>query len=150
MKSARSASRNSSHGQGEANRAVRARSARGTIVAPQTNIVPISTERDAAEQFSALVVDFSAGQLASAARRSKETAKRWKSARAFPNGVSLIHMACSLPTVNMWLKSQIDAGDRAAQSGSADGVWEAVEMVAQNPGPEGDMARAMVRARGKS
>jgi hypothetical protein len=121
---------------------VNARRALGVKVTHRKSLHPL-TERDAAEKFSAAVIDFSAGQLASAARRSKDTAKRWKSARACPNGASLINMARSLPTIRTWLLSQIDA-EMAIQF-DAGHLYSALKNLADVEGQEGDAARGILR-----
>jgi len=92
------------HGQARARSSTRSR---GTKFVPSTKFVPKIDEREAAQQFSAVVTDFSAGQLASASDRSKETAKNWKAGRAFPNGASIINLARANPTIRAWLMHEI-------------------------------------------
>lgn len=69
------------------------------------------TDREAAKRFRSTVINFSAGQLAIAAQRSKDTAKSWKAGRACPNAASLINMARALPTVAAWLAHEIERGE---------------------------------------
>lgn len=84
----------------------------GTNLARQKTFVPVPiTERQTAESFSALVMPFSAGQLANAGGRSKETAKGWKAGRAAPNAASLINLARTMPTVRAWLYAEIEQHD---------------------------------------
>jgi len=91
-----------------------------------------------------VVTDFSAGQLASASDRSKETAKNWKAGRAFPNGASLINLARSIPIVRAWLLHEI--GECAEFDGPqvADAI---VKLLAQ---PEGEaLRRALLKAQAR-
>lgn len=64
-------------------------------------------DRDAAERFSATVIDFSAADLARAARRTKSAAKGWKDASRAPSLASAINMARQIPGVRAWLMQEI-------------------------------------------
>lgn len=119
-----------------------ARRARDANVAARTNVgatkIPVS-DRDAAERFSLITVEFSAGDLAKAARRTKAAAKGWKDASRAPGLASVINMARQLPTIRAWLMQEIDAG------GDGLDVVSALQSVANSPGPEGDAIRAILR-----
>jgi hypothetical protein len=73
----------------------------GENFAPTKNFAPV-TEQEAAQEFSAVILPFSVGQLAQATGRSKETAKCWKAGRAFPNGVSLMALVAEFPQIRAW------------------------------------------------
>lgn len=73
----------------------------GEKFAPTKKFSPV-TEQEAAEEFSAVIIDFSVGELAHATGRSKETAKCWKAGRAFPNGVSLMALVAQFPRIRVW------------------------------------------------
>lgn len=118
--------------------------AKAADVTARTNVA--ASDRDVAERFSAAVVEFSAGDLAKAARRTKAAAKGWKDASRCPSGASLINMAATIPAVRNWLNSEIDRGARDAQAGSADAVARALRELANVPGPEGDAIRAVMRS----
>lgn len=119
-----------------------ARRARDANVVARTNVeaakIPVS-DRDAAERFSLITVEFSAGDLARAARRTKAAAKGWKDASRAPGLASVINMARQLPTIRAWLMAEIDAG------GNGIDVVSALKAVANAPGPEGDAIRAILR-----
>jgi hypothetical protein len=106
-----------------------------TIVAPKN--LPVS-DRDVAERFSLISVEFSAPELAHAARRTKAAAKGWKDASRAPGLASVINMARQLPTIRAWLMAEIDAG------GNGDPI-AALQAAANAPGPEGDAIRAILR-----
>jgi len=72
-------------------------------VATRTNVAASWDDRDAAEKFSAVVVEFSAADLARAARRTKAAAKGWKDGSRAPSLASARNMAVSIPAVRKWL-----------------------------------------------
>jgi hypothetical protein len=84
--------------------------ARGTTVFTPPKVSPKITNLEATEQVSALVIGFSAGTLAKAAGRSKDSAKHWKIGHACPNLASAINLARSIPSVRAWLLEQIELG----------------------------------------
>jgi len=75
----------------------------GANVAARTNVAASWDDREAAERFSAAVVEFSAADLARAARRTKAAAKGWKDASRAPGLSSTINMARSIPAIRSWL-----------------------------------------------
>lgn len=117
--------------------------AAATNVAVRTNVAAL-TDRDAAEGFSATVHEFSAGQLAKAARRTKAAAKGWKDASRCPSAASLINMARSLPCVQGWLAVESGFADRAAQANSIDAVIRALYSIASGAGEEAMRARRII------
>lgn len=72
-------------------------------VTARTNVTASWDDREAAERFSAAVIDFSAADLAKAARRTKAAAKGWKEASRAPGLSSTLNMAKNLPAVRKWL-----------------------------------------------
>lgn len=105
-------------------------------------------ERQAAQEFSNVVLPFSAGDLAQAANRTKEAAKGWKMGRSLPSGSSLIMLASQIPAVKKWLLHKIERG--------ADPQFDSPEIVtamlttlqalADRPGPEGEAVRGILRS----
>jgi hypothetical protein len=124
------------------NAATKAIAVRGANVAARTNVAAPLSDRDAAERFSLITVEFSSGDLARAARRTKAAAKGWKDASRAPGLASIINIARALPSVRQWLIAEIDAGR------SDHDVVGALKALARQSGTEGDVARAMVRAMG--
>ncbi len=117
---------------------------RGTNVRPRTNVIPI-TDREAAQKFSALVIAFPAGQLAQAAARTKDSAKGWKKARAFPSGASLINMCRAIPSVYEWLQTEIEHGGEVFESDrNLTLAYQETMRLASTPGKRGDEARKML------
>lgn len=112
----------------------------GEKIAPATNFAPVLTEQEAAAEFSAVILDFSAGELARASRRSKETAKCWKAGRAFPNGVSLLALVNEFPKIRAWVNAKTGGFD------SPRGLSAAFALVEQIMATDTPDARAM-RAR---
>jgi len=106
-------------------------------------LLPFIDEREAAEQFSAVVVDFSAGQLAQLARRTKGTAKNWKAGRVFPNGASLLNLAMTVPVVNAWVQAKIGRPEFDCPR-TAHETINALHFAASLPGPAGEEARAIL------
>lgn len=123
----------------------------GTNLSPQKIVVPI-TERDAAQEFSAVIIPFTAGELAQAAKRSKEAAKAWKEGRSLPSGWSLLNMAQEIPEVRNWMLAKLGVGARVGfDSPEAVGaIAAAVQAVASMPGPSGDAVRAILARKGAS
>lgn len=118
----------------------------GAKIAPGARFSPIN-DRDAAEEFALLVVDFSAGQLAKAACRSKETAKCWKAGRALPNGASLLNLAGNIPRIHDWVIGKISR--TAPVLGSTNiltTLIASLQVAAQMPGADGAQARAVLAA----
>ena len=119
-------------------------------VAARTNVAaskaPVG-DRDVAERFSALVVPFSAGDLARAAHRTKAAAKGWKDASRAPSLASVINMARQIPAVRQWLYAAIDKSGDGAQFDMESprflaSLIGAVHKLSQMPGPDGDAVRA--------
>lgn len=76
--------------------------ARRERFSPQKSLPPRISEIEAAAEFSAVILPFSAGQLAQASGRSKETAKCWKAGRSFPNGTSIKALEAAYPLIRSW------------------------------------------------
>lgn len=76
----------------------------------QKRLVP-ADEQQAAKSFSAVVIPFSAGELAQAAHRTKEAAKAWKAGRSLPSGWSLLNMAQDIPAVRNWMLGMLGVTD---------------------------------------
>lgn len=132
---------------------------RGQSFVPRTNVrptartsgpasvAPIITEDEAAKEFSAVVLEFSRGDLAQLSGRTKEAAKHWKAGTRAPNSSSLITMARRNSRIKEWVIAQMDAD---VPGGGDDAKAELemraqLQMTAQMPGQEGAMARAMLK-----
>lgn len=116
-----------------------------TTVGPMASVVTLD-DQGAREAFSAVVIDIAPAQLAKAARRTKECARQWKTAKRFPCGRSLINMARKLPTVKAWLYEEIERTDEGFASDRAlSGSYQKLIEIASRPGKDGDEARKMLR-----
>lgn len=82
----------------------------GTTVLPPTTVLP-ACEREAAKAFSALVIPFSRGELASAAMRTKDAAKKWKDGTALPNGYTMLMLGREIPAVRNWMLGMLGVTD---------------------------------------
>lgn len=116
---------------------------RGNNFVPSNKLLPFTDEREAAAQFSAVVHDFSAGQLAQLARCTKGTAKNWKAGRVFPNGAKLLNLATNCPIVNAWVHSKIGRPEFDCPRTVHETI-NALQFAASLPGPAGDEARAIL------
>lgn len=129
--------------QGGALSAPRATSALGKSLVGKNRFVP-ATERDAAQEFAAVILNFSRGELANAAKRTKDAAKAWKEGRALPSGWSLLNMAKEIPAVRNWmLGTGADTEFESPQVLNA--IVGAVQTLANMPGRDGDAARLMLQ-----
>ena len=114
--------------------------------------LPLQTEREYAEKFSPVIEDMNLRRISKAVGRSVETVKAWRARRAFPNGASLLNAAKAFPAVRNWLLDELDGYDRCDPMGRADmpqdltQLLSGLDRVAAMPGPEGDMARALLKA----
>lgn len=121
---------------------------RATSLALQKNIVPV-TERDAAQEFSAVIIQFSSGELAQAAKRSKEAAKAWKEGRSLPTAWSMLNMAREIPAVRNWMLAKLGADPQFNSPEMLSVLVGAVQTVAAMPGMDGDRLRALIAGPGK-
>lgn len=96
-----------------------------------------------------MILPFTVGQLAQASGRTKEAAKKWKEGRSLPSAWSMLNMAQTIPAVRDWVISRVgnDSHPHSPQTISA--VVEAVMMVANAPGPDGDAVRSILSRGGK-
>lgn len=118
------------------------RRARGTNFVPQTNFVPEKDE-SLAERFSAVVLPFTAKQLAKVTGCSPETAKAWRNGRQFPHGEHIFKLARSIQSVRAFLYSEIEPSIDAPSTIAA--LVAGLQHVASQKGPDGDAARALLR-----
>lgn len=122
----------------------RATRVRGASFAPKQILPPRISDREAAERFQAVVIGYSAKQLAQAAGRTVEAAKEWLAGTRMPSGASLINMARALPCVLAWINEEAQAGHRAAMAQSDDIVLAALRRLKDAPGTEGEAVRAIL------
>jgi hypothetical protein len=121
---------------------------------PPTNLaedsfIGLGDERDEAQAFAAVVIDISPRLLAKAAKRTTEAAKGWKGGRSLPSTWSMLNMARKIPKVREYMLLKLGAGPHM-QFNSPQGMSalvEAVQMIANLPGPEGDALRALLQGR---
>lgn len=116
-------------------------------VAGRTNVAAL-TNHVAAQDFSAIVIPFSAADLAKAAKRTKAAAKGWKDGSRCPDTPSMINMARTLPSVRDLVISWIDDGLPAARANSVDAITAALRQLAKSDGAEGQAIRALLREAG--
>lgn len=118
----------------------------GTNVAPQTNLAPLGDERDEAQEFSAKIIDFSAAELARAAKRTKEAAKGWKEGRSLPSTWSMLNMARTIKPARDYMLAKLGAGPHMNFNSpqGIDALVKAVSVLSSMPGPEGDAIRAIL------
>ena len=123
---------------------------RGTTVVGRTTIVPsypqrFQTETEAAREFSALVLPFTAEDLSNASGRTTEAAKKWKSGKRFPNGTSLLNMGKTIPKVRDWIQAELGGPPiKADGPDMLSPVIAGLHAAAQLPGEQGAIARAML------
>lgn len=118
----------------------------GTKLVPPTNVVALGDERDEAQAFACVVVDFDAAVLARAAKRTKEAARGWKEGRSLPSTWSMLNMARTMKPVRDYMLAKLGAGP-AIQFNSPQGMdalVQAVHLLANTPGPEGEAIRALL------
>lgn len=122
----------------------------GTTVLPPTTVMP-TCERAAAKAFSALVIPFSRGELATAAMRTKDAAKKWKDGTALPNGYTMLMLGREIPAVRNWMLGMLGLTDERDEvpEDAQEVLWEGIDFVAAIPGPRGAKARAMQAKRRK-
>lgn len=77
-----------------------------THVVPVTHVIP-ENEHDAAEEFSAVILPFSRGELARAGKRGKYAAKRWKDGQVLPSAWTMMHLAREIPTIRNWIAAKM-------------------------------------------
>jgi hypothetical protein len=112
----------------------RAMGVRGTTFFTPPKVSPKITDSEALEQVSALVLGFSAGTLAKATDRSKDSAKHWKAGHACPNLASTINLARSIPAVRAWLMEQIANGEQPEGPQLIAGLEQRIAMLERERG----------------
>lgn len=111
----------------------------GDNFSPKNKFTPV-TEQEAAKEFSAVILQFSVGELAHATGRSKDTVKCWKSGRAFPNGASLMALIAEFPRIEAWVRSK--TGSAFQSPASLGEVFGLLERLMQSDTAEGRAMRA--------
>jgi hypothetical protein len=114
----------------------------GENFSPSKNFSPVfspMSEVDAAQEFAAVILPFSVGELATATNRSKETAKCWKLGRAFPNGVSLMALVAEFPAIRAWAHERTGGFDSSQSLGT---MFALLEKVMASDTAEGRAMRA--------
>jgi hypothetical protein len=115
-----------------------------TTVVPPTMILP-ANDREAAAEFSAVILKYSVGEVASAAKRTKDAAKKWKAGNAMPCGLALMQMAQTLPAVRNWMLSKLGPSFQQNSPQNLSMAVVGIQTLAAKPGPEGDAVREALR-----
>lgn len=114
---------------------------RGETLSPAKTFSPFKpSPRDAAKEFSAVILPFSVGELATAANTSKETAKCWKNGRAFPSGTKLLALMAEFSHVQSWADSKTGAHRESPQVLASN--FELLERLLASDTAEGRAMRA--------
>lgn len=109
-------------------------------IARSNNSSPVFvSEQEAAKEFSAVILPFSVGELATATDRSKETVKCWKAGRSFPNGVSLMALVAEFPAIRAWHHTKTGGFDSPQSLGA---MFSTLERVMASDTAEGRAMRA--------
>lgn len=104
------------------------------------------TEEEAARKFSALVLPYSKGDLATAACRTKEAAKHWKDGTRAPNSSSLINICRRIPRIREWVLSEMDVQIPPSETHNADAEEILTLQLAANfPGQLGAVAKMLLK-----
>lgn len=72
-----------------------------------TTVVGRLTDQQVREEIASVVLQFSDGQLAKAAGRTKECAKKIKRGVSAPSSATLLNWAQAIPSVNAWVMDKI-------------------------------------------
>lgn len=107
------------------------------------NFAPAISEREVAEKFSALVLDYSKTDLSDLSDRTSEAAKHWKDRTRAPNSSSLITMARRNKAIQTWLAAEIgialpDPNEEEAKTRAE------LQLAANMPGQIGVIARMLL------
>lgn len=119
---------------------------RGTNFVPGTNSVPeIDEDDDFSAKFKAVIMPFPRKHVAKIAKCSTETVKAWckDPPRQKPQWEHMYRLALGLKGVRNLIRREIDptfASPRAMHE-----VINSLQDLADQPGPEGDTARAILR-----
>lgn len=118
----------------------------GTSEGPQTLLVPIISEHETAQEFSAVIIPFTTGELAQAAKRGKEAAKKWKEGRSLPSAWSMMNMAREIPAVRNYMLAKLGLGAHFNFNSpqGLDALARAVGLISSMPGPDGDSIRDLL------
>jgi hypothetical protein len=81
---------------------------RGTTVVPKTTVVPIMGKTQMRQDFSAVVLPFSIGELSQTSECTKDAAKKWKAGRSLPSFHSMVMLARSNPVIRDWVLAHIN------------------------------------------
>lgn len=130
---------------------------RQTIRAGVTTVIPVTTvmpacERDTATEFSALVLPFSRGELARAANRSKDAARKWKEGAALPNAYTMIMLGRKIPLVRNWMASKLGLSTGTSMFLSPEvmtALLAFLYQVSHQDNPDGDAARKLLMRMGR-
>jgi hypothetical protein len=101
------------------------------------------SEDQAKQEFSAIVEDFEARQLAKMAGITPEGARKWLSAAACPNVASAVNIARHIPAVADWIAQRCGM-ERAVQAKSYDAWIQGLYQIASGNGLDAQQARAAI------
>lgn len=124
---------------------------RGANIVPRTKNAPLFvSKKEARAEFSALILPFTVGEIATDADVSNETVKTWRKRRAFPQGQKLMELAFNNQTVQAWVLHKLGANQMPhfRSPEVMDAAIAGIYRLLQENSPDGDAARkAMNRGR---
>lgn len=116
----------------------------------RANIVPKITEEEAKQRLTAVLLRFPAKVLAEASGNSIDAARDWKKGKRFPHGAALINLCRALSPIDDWLIAETRPPIHLGTDQDQNIAHAYMQQQASLPGPQGDAARAYLRAwRGK-
>lgn len=108
------------------------------------NVAPAISEKEVAEKFSALVMEYSKNDLSDLSDRTSEAAKHWKERTRAPNSSSLITMARRNTLIQAWVAKEIGLKLPDVNADEAKTRAE-LQLAANMPGQFGAIARMMLK-----
>lgn len=123
---------------------------KGTHVVPTTYVVPekgiAANEHDEAREFSEIIVPFSRGELASAGKRGKDAAKRWKEGQVLPSAWAMMHLARNIPSVRAYMASKMGIFEcpEFLDPQAMTVMMAALYRLSAEHNPDGEAARALL------
>jgi len=102
---------------------------------PKKIILPTS-EIEMAQEVAAVILPFSRGDVARAAKRSKDAAKTWKAGQHAPSLLATLSMAQDIPAVRNWLLGMLGVTDQndPIPDRVSEAVMEALKILAKKDG----------------
>lgn len=116
----------------------------------RANIVPKITDEQAKQGLTLVLLRFPAKVLADASGCSIDAARDWKKGKRFPHGAALINLCRALSPIDDWWIAETRPPVSLGTASDQNVAHAYMQQQASLPGPQGDAARAYLRAwRGK-